>query len=66
MFSNSSQMVTYTTLLSPVGNMKTQKTMTAEVLEAQRCACWFPTRSTEGQEASYGGRPLLGKDIMSL
>ena len=29
--------------------------MTAEVLEAQRCACWVPTRSTEGQEASYGG-----------
>ena len=29
--------------------------MTAEVLEAQRCACWFQTRSTEGQEASYGG-----------
>ena len=28
--------------------------MTAEVLEAQRCACWFQTRSTEGQEASYG------------
>ena len=29
--------------------------MTAEVLEIQRCACWFPTRSTEVQEESYGG-----------
>ena len=29
--------------------------MTADVLEARRCACWVPTRSTEGQEASYGG-----------
>ena len=29
--------------------------MTAEVLEAQRCGCWVPTRSTEGQEASYRG-----------
>ena len=28
--------------------------MTADVLEAQRCACWVPTRSTEGKEASYG------------
>ena len=28
--------------------------MTAEVLEAQRCGCWVPTRSTEEQEASYG------------
>ena len=29
--------------------------MTAEVLEAWRCACCVPKRSTEGQEASYGG-----------
>ena len=29
--------------------------MTAEVLEARRCACCVPKRSTEGQEASYGG-----------
>ena len=28
--------------------------MTADVLEARRCACWVPTRSTEGKEASYG------------
>ena len=29
--------------------------MTAEVLEAQRCDFLVPTRSTEGQEASYRG-----------
>ena len=29
--------------------------MTAEVLEALRCACCVPKRSGEGQEASYGG-----------
>ena len=28
--------------------------MTADVLEAWRCACWVPTRSTEGKDASYG------------
>ena len=28
--------------------------MTADVLEARRCACWVPTRSTEGKEASNG------------
>ena len=28
--------------------------MTAEVLEARRCACCVLKRSTEGQEASYG------------
>ena len=28
--------------------------MTAEVLEARRCACCVPKRSAEGQEASYG------------
>ena len=33
--------------------------MTAEVLEAQRCACWVPTRRAEGQEAYFnGGAPL--------
>ena len=35
--------------------------MTAEVLEARRCACWVPKRSTEGQEASYGGGGGLRK-----
>ena len=35
--------------------------MTAEVLEAQRCACLVPTRSTEGKEASYGGKALPWK-----
>ena len=29
--------------------------MTAEVLEAWRCACCVPKRNAEGQEASYGG-----------
>ena len=28
--------------------------MTAEVVEARRCACWVSKRSTERLEASYG------------
>ena len=31
------------------------------MLGAQRCASWVPTRSTEGQDASYGGEAPLWK-----
>ena len=40
--------------------------MTADVLEARRCACWVPTRSTEGKEASYGqgAPPRKGHQVL--
>ena len=39
--------------------------MTADVLEARRCACWVSKRSTERLEASYGGGapPRIGHQV---